>query len=115
MGGGGGKLGEKEVEIKQHFYLGKYLLTQEEWQNVMGNNPSHFSRSGVGKDAVKVISDADLKRFPVENVSWDDTQAFLAELNKRAKEGGWAYRLADRGGMGERRAQAGCQGLLAIG
>jgi formylglycine-generating enzyme required for sulfatase activity len=55
--------------------------------------PSHFSRTGDGKDAVKDIPDAELKRFPVENVSWDDTQLFLARLNERAREAGWVYRL----------------------
>ena len=66
--GGGGKPGEKEVEIAHDFYLGKYEVTQEEWQKVMGNKPSYFSRTGPGKDAVTDIPDSDLKRFPVENV-----------------------------------------------
>ena len=64
LGGGKDKLGDKEVEIPADFYLGKYEVTQEEWEKVMGENPSHFSRTGEGKDAVKDISDADLKRFP---------------------------------------------------
>jgi formylglycine-generating enzyme required for sulfatase activity/serine/threonine protein kinase len=93
LGGGGGKVGDKEVEIKEDFYLGKYEVTQEEWAKVMGNIPSHWSRFGAGKDAVKDISDADLKRFPVEGVSWDDAQLFLKELNKRDKQEGWVYRL----------------------
>ena len=58
-----------------------------------GLNPSHFSRNGAGKDAVKDIPDADLKRFPVENVSWDDCQVFLKRLNEQAKDTGWVYRL----------------------
>jgi formylglycine-generating enzyme required for sulfatase activity len=81
------------VVIRYDFHLGKYLVTQEEWQNVMGSNPSWYSRTGPGKDAVQGVSDEELKRFPVENVSWDDVQSFLAELNKRAKESGWVYRL----------------------
>ncbi len=44
LGGGGGKPGDKEVEIKEDFYLGKYEVTQEEWGKVMGTIPSHFSR-----------------------------------------------------------------------
>jgi formylglycine-generating enzyme required for sulfatase activity len=58
----------------------------------MGTNPSHFSRTGGGKDAVKDVADEDLKRFPVEGVSWDDCQAFIDRLNKE-KEPGWVYRL----------------------
>ncbi|QDU21949.1 bifunctional serine/threonine-protein kinase/formylglycine-generating enzyme family protein [Urbifossiella limnaea] len=93
LGGGKDKLADKEVEIPADFYLGKYEVTQEEWEKVMGENPSHFSRAGYGKDAVKDIPDADLKRFPVENVSWDQCQIFVAKLNKLEKETGWVYRL----------------------
>ncbi len=39
------------------------------------------------------IPEAELKRFPVEQVSWDDAQLFLRELNKRDKQEGWVYRL----------------------
>ena len=47
LGGGGGKPGDKEVEIKEDFYLGKYEVTQEEWEKVMGNNPSVFKQCRV--------------------------------------------------------------------
>jgi formylglycine-generating enzyme required for sulfatase activity len=93
LGGGGGKPGTREVEIAHDFYLGKYDVTQEEWQKIMGSNPSCFSRSGVAKDAVKDIADADLKRFPVEMVSWEDVQQFLVKLNDKEKDSGWRYRL----------------------
>jgi serine/threonine protein kinase len=92
LGGGKDKLGE-EVKIPADFYLGKYKVTQEEWEKVMGENPSYFSRTGGGKDAVRDIPDAELKRFPVENVSWDQCQVFAAKLNKLEKETGWVYRL----------------------
>src|SRR3984957_11393716 len=59
----------------------------------MGENPSYFSRTGGGKDAVKDIPDAELKRFPVESVSWDQCQIFVEKLNKLEKETGWVYRL----------------------
>src|SRR5262249_45109645 len=93
LGGGGGKPGDKEVEFAYDFYLGRYEVTQQEWQNVMRNNPSHFSRSGKGKDAVRGIPDEDLQRFPVESVTWDDARAFVAQLNQRLNESGWLYRL----------------------
>jgi formylglycine-generating enzyme required for sulfatase activity len=61
------------VRINSSFYLGKYLVTQEQWQAVMGSNPSHFKGP----------------KNPVEQVSWDDCQAFLAKLNaKTAGQGG---------------------------
>ena len=48
LGGGGGKPGTQQVEIKEDFYLGKFEVTQGEWQKVMGTTPSHFSRTGGG-------------------------------------------------------------------
>ena len=54
-----------EVLITQSFYLGKYEVTQSQWQAVMGVNPAHFN----GNDA------------PVEQVTWNDCQEFIARLN----------------------------------
>lgn len=47
------------------YRIGKYEVTQELWEAVMENNPSYFKGS----------------RRPVENVSWDDCQAFIRKLN----------------------------------
>src|SRR5262249_29520782 len=54
---------------------------------------SSFSRNGKNKDQVKGISDAELKRFPVENVSWLEVQDFLNKLNASEKDVGWKFRL----------------------
>jgi formylglycine-generating enzyme required for sulfatase activity len=86
LGGGGGKVGDREVEFKEDFYLGKYEVTQEEWEKVTGKTPSAF------KDVSGVLKE-DQKRFPVESVSWEDAQAFLERLNTTQKEPGWVYRL----------------------
>jgi formylglycine-generating enzyme required for sulfatase activity len=59
----------------------------------MGKNPSYFSRDGNGKVKVKDIKDEDLKQFPVEQVSWDDAQAFIRRLNERERGRGYLYRL----------------------
>lgn len=95
LGGGNGKPGEKVVEIPRDFYLGAYEVTQEEWESLMGteNNPSHFSRRGENKDNVRKFSDEDLKKFPVDSVSWYQCQEFITKLNQRLKEPGWKYRL----------------------
>jgi formylglycine-generating enzyme required for sulfatase activity/tetratricopeptide (TPR) repeat protein len=73
------KMGEgnnsHKVTISKDFYLGKYLVTQSQWEAVMGNNPSNFK----GTDR------------PVENVSWDDCQQFIEKLN--SKTGDNVYRL----------------------
>jgi formylglycine-generating enzyme required for sulfatase activity len=58
-----------------------------------GKNPSYFSRDGNGRDAVKDIKDEDLKQFPVEQVSWQDTQEFIKKLNEKEKGHGYLYRL----------------------
>ncbi len=78
------------------FAIGKTEVSQELWQAVMGNNPSYFYNS-YADDYVR-----NLKR-PVESISWDDCQAFIAELNRLTgrhfrlpTEAEWEY--AARGG-----------------
>jgi len=53
------------------FMIGKYEVTQGQWQAVMGYNPSNFKN---GPD------------YPVEMVSWDDTKAFCAKVNAMVKQ-----------------------------
>jgi serine/threonine protein kinase/formylglycine-generating enzyme required for sulfatase activity len=84
--GGAGKPGHMEVEVPDDFYLGKYEVTQDQWQQVMGENPSAFRGSPD-------VPREDLKRFPVESVSWDSARVFLKKLNAREQEAGWVYRL----------------------
>lgn len=69
------------------FSIGKYEVTQEEWEAVMDKTPSHFKGA----------------KRPVEMVSWDDCQEFIRKLNdmtgKRFRlptEAEWEY--AARGG-----------------
>lgn len=93
LGGGNGQPGDVAVNMPHDFYLGVYEVTQEEWRQVTGLTPSYFSRTGGGKKKIKSLPDEEVKRLPVEMVSWDDVQLFLAELNKRTQEAGWAYRL----------------------
>ena len=70
------------VEVAKPFYLGKYEVTQEQWRQVMGRNPSTFQGPLV---------DGDTSKFPVESIEWADAQAFVAALNRREKT--TAYRL----------------------
>jgi formylglycine-generating enzyme required for sulfatase activity len=67
-----------EVTISRDFWMGKFPVTQGQWAEVMGTNPSFFFLK-VGVEA------------PVENVSWDDAQAFLARLNYLQHD--WTFRL----------------------
>jgi formylglycine-generating enzyme required for sulfatase activity len=84
---------QRQVEVAHEFYIGAFPVTQGQWQEVMGSNPSWFSRSGGGASKVTGISDADLGQSPVECVSWDDVQEFLKRLNAREKESSLQYRL----------------------
>ena len=70
---------QHEVRISQPFYLGKYEVTQGEWQAVMGSNPSVFHGCGA--------------RCPVDSVSWEDAQEFIRRLNKLESGQGYRYRL----------------------
>ena len=83
---------QHEVEITRPFYIGTYAVTQEEYQRVMGVNPSHFSSSGGGKDSVRGM---DTHRFPVENVSWKDAAEFCRRLSEmpNEKRSGRVYHL----------------------
>jgi formylglycine-generating enzyme required for sulfatase activity len=57
--------------------IGKYKVTQKEWQLVMGTNPSSFK---AGNDKVVGL---DTKNFPVEQVSWFDSVEFCNKLSAR--------------------------------
>ena len=64
------------VTISQGFWMGKYEVTQSQYESVAGTNPSKF----------KGCSDC-----PVEQVSWNDTKEFISKLN--AKNDGFIYSL----------------------
>lgn len=93
MGWDGTKGSAKKTEIEKDFEIAVHDVTQGQWQAVMGNNPSYFSRKGNGRGDVVDISDEELKLFPVEQVSWDDVQEFLKKLNEKERKGGYLYRL----------------------
>ena len=99
MGWDGDKKGVK-TKIKEDFEIAVDAVTQEQWEKVMGKNPSEFSREGTGKEKVKDIMDEELKQFPVENVSWEEVQEFIKKLNENEVQGGYVYRLPSECGMG---------------
>src|SRR5262245_50408862 len=92
MGWDGPKKGVK-TEITEDFEIAVHAVTQGQWQAVMGNNPSAFSRQGANQGSVSGISEEELKLFPVEQVSWDDAQEFIKRLNEKERGGGYLYRL----------------------
>lgn len=55
---------DKDFNVKK-YRIAKYPVTQKLWQDVMGQNPSHFKGNNL----------------PVESVSWNDCQGFIGKLN----------------------------------
>jgi len=68
---------QHDITLTKAYYMQSTEVTQGQWKSVMGSNPSHFS--DCGDDC------------PVENISWNDTQEFIQELNKKEKTN--MYRL----------------------
>ena len=69
---------QHEVRISRGYWMGKYEVTQGEWEAVMGANPSHFKNC---------------MRCPVESVSWENVQEFISKLNKKESGKGHKHRL----------------------
>jgi formylglycine-generating enzyme required for sulfatase activity len=65
---------QHRVRITKPFYMGKYLVTQEQWEVIMGGNPSHFPGP----------------KNPVEQVSWEDCREFVERLNRKVTGGKFA-------------------------
>jgi len=82
MGSPESEKGRNESESPQHqvnvpgFSMGKFVVTQEQYQQIMGKNPSYFTEKG-GKR-------------PVERVSWKNAVEFCQKLSQKT---GREYRL----------------------
>ena len=84
-----------EVTLTRGFWLGKYEVTQREYQRIMGENPSCFSAQGEG---AKDLAGPDTARLPVEQVSWEDAIEFCEKLTQQERKAGrlpagWIYTL----------------------
>jgi len=83
---------QRVVRITRPFYLGVYEVTQAEYEQVMGENPSWFSKGGRFEAQVAGM---DTDRFPVEGVPWPDATEFCERLSSFSEEeaAGRIYRL----------------------
>src|SRR5262249_44402541 len=93
MGWNGKPGSAKKTKIHEDFEIAVHDVTQGQWEAIMGNNPSYFSRKGHGRNFVLDFSDEELKLFPVEGVSWNDAQEFIKKLNEKERGRGYWYRL----------------------
>jgi formylglycine-generating enzyme required for sulfatase activity len=76
---------QHSVTLTQAFYIGRFEVTQQQWQEKMGSNPSDFQGY------------QDSPSRPVEHVSWDQVQGYLSGTGLRMPtESEWEY--ACRGG-----------------
>ena len=66
---------QHEVTLTNPYYMGKYEVTQEQYESVMGSNPSSKTKG---------------TKLPVTDVSWEDCQEFIKKLNAKTDGG---YRL----------------------
>jgi formylglycine-generating enzyme required for sulfatase activity len=74
-----------QVTLTNAFYLGRYEVTQAQWQARMGSNPSYF------QSASTQVPLAQVPQRPVEQVSWDTIQGFLKEGMRLPTEAEWEY------------------------
>ncbi|HLN31001.1 MAG TPA: SUMF1/EgtB/PvdO family nonheme iron enzyme [Gemmataceae bacterium] len=109
---------EDQVEVKfpHGFWMAKYPVTQGEWKQLMGSEPSCFCAVGRGKDKVQGM---DTSRFPVEQVNHDDATSFAQRFTKQERSArrlpaGWEYRLPTEG-QWEYACRAGTQTATAFG
>ncbi len=71
---------QHRIEISRAFFLGVYEVTQGQYRDVIGQNPSHFSSNGGGKE---LVSGRSTDQHPVESITWLDAVRFCNELCKR--------------------------------
>jgi formylglycine-generating enzyme required for sulfatase activity/tetratricopeptide (TPR) repeat protein len=75
---------QHEVELTHPFYLGIHPVTQKQYKQVMGKNPSQFTHTNGGG-----------AKHPVEQISWEEAVEFCCRLSALTEEkaAGRAYRL----------------------
>jgi formylglycine-generating enzyme required for sulfatase activity len=71
---------QHNVVLTQSVYVGVTEVTQTQYEQVMGTNPSHFATPGKGKD---VVAGLETGNHPVEMVSWNDAAEFCAKLSQQ--------------------------------
>ena len=74
---------QHQVKINHSFFMGVYEVTQEEYEKVVGDNPSYFARTGRGPEKVAGLV---TRRFPVEFIEWERARDFCKKLSELPDE-----------------------------
>lgn len=87
--------GQVETTLSRGFWIGKYEVTQGEWEQLMKSNPSEFSSTGQAK--YKIFGKVTL-RFPVESLLVEEAVDFCQRLTEQERAAGrlptnWEYAL----------------------
>jgi formylglycine-generating enzyme required for sulfatase activity len=77
------ELPRHRVTIARSFWLGAHEVTQGQYQQIMGENPSWFRPQGAGGELVVGV---DHTRLPVDMVSWHDALEFCRRLSELPAE-----------------------------
>ena len=104
---------QRKVKIARPFYMGAYEVTQQQYQTVMGKNPSAFSAEGGFRERVKGV---DTRQFPVDSTNWHNAQEFCRRLSNlpKEKEAARNYRLPSEA-QWEYACRAGTQTVWSFG
>ena len=73
--------GPVDVEITKSFEIMTTEVTQSQWFDVMGYNPSHFKTEDYCGNHVTIKAEKLCPSHPVESVSWTDIQRYIKKLN----------------------------------
>jgi len=72
----------RRVRLTQPRYLGIHEVTQGQYEQVMGTNPSCFVKSGPTKELADRIAGLDTRDFPVDSVNWQNAAEFCNRLSE---------------------------------
>ena len=94
MGSSENEVGREEYEIMHNvniskdFYIGKYPVTQKQYQAILGINPSYFQgdffNQTIGSNGKRIIIPTN-ENYPVDNINWNNAKKYCEILNASFK------------------------------
>ncbi len=74
---------QHKVRITKPFYMGVCEVTQDQFEQIMGRNPSAFSHRGLN---LLIVAKLEVGRFPVDRVTWETASEFCKRLSELPDE-----------------------------